>query len=121
MSDYQMKYGTPTGNKKALAKIANFTLIGKFNPALIGKWTGYSDDLQKLKGALARACNTDPDRSVVICPHIGAISDTPMCALPYEVKDTAKGINKYNFHKANWVCLDVDNQKIPEDERWGQR
>ena len=99
-----------------------FTLIGGFNPALIKKWCGYTDDRQKIKAALARACNSDPDRKVVISEHINAIpKNVPMCALPYEVKDTDKVVNKNNFHKANWVCLDVDNQDLPDDKKWDRK
>ena len=89
---------------------ANFTLIGGFNPAYVKKY------------GIQSAVNSDPDRVVSINPHISAIpNDVKMCVVPYEVKDTSKSLRLTNFLKARWLCLDVDNDKLPEDKKWDRK
>ena len=85
---------------------ANFTLIGGFNPAYVKKY------------GIQSAVNSDPDRTSIITHHISAIPNTLMCVVPYEVKDTTKSLKNTNFHNARWVCLDIDNNKLPDDKKW---
>ena len=87
----------------------SFTIISSFDH----EWV-------KTKG-IQSAVNSDPTKSVCITDDVKTVpSDEIVCILPYEIADETKTITKSNFKRARWVAVDIDNDKLPDDEKWSQ-